>query len=64
MKKIFFIIFYFSSVYPQKISQNGLELTKIDNFSISIGNINDISKEIGLTRKKNYRDYKIKTYRK
>ena len=60
MKKIFFIIFYFSSVYPQNISQNGLELTKIDNFSISIGNINDISKEIGLTRKKIIETIKLK----
>ena len=60
MKKIFFIIFYFSLVYPQNISQNGLELTKIDNFSISISNLNDISKEIGLTRKKIIETIKLK----
>ena len=52
MKKIFFITFYFSVIFSQNISQNGLELTKIDNFSISVEKLNDISKEIGLTRKK------------
>ena len=52
MKKIFFITFYFSVVFSQNISQNGLELTKIDDFSISVEKLNDISKEIGLTRKK------------
>ena len=52
MKKIFLIIFYFSIIFSQNISQNGLELTKLDNFSVSIGALNDISKEIGLSKRK------------
>ncbi len=52
MKKIFFLTFYFSLAFPQEISKNGLELNKIDDFSVSVGELSDISKEIGLTQKK------------
>ena len=60
MKKIFLFIFFFSILFSQKISKNGLELNQLDDFSVSIGNLNNIAKEVGLSKKNLLETIKLK----
>ena len=60
MKKIFLFIFFFSILFSQKISKNGLELNQLDDFSVSIGNLNNIAKEVGLSKKNLLETTKLK----
>ena len=60
MKKIYFIIVFISAIFSQKISENGLEINTLKEFSISIGPLNDIAKEIGLSKKEILETIKLK----
>ena len=52
MKKIFYTLLFLTSLFSQKTSQNGLELDKLVGFSISIGQLNDVAEDIGLSKRK------------
>jgi hypothetical protein len=52
MKKIFYTLLFLSALFSQKPSQNGLELDKLEDFSISIGPLNEIAEDIGLSKRK------------
>ena len=52
MKKIFYTLLFLTSLFSQKTSQNGLELDKVVDFSISIGQLNEVAEDIGLSKRK------------
>ena len=52
MKKIFYTLLFLTSLFSQKTSQNGLELDKLVDFSISIGQLNEVAEDIGLSKRK------------
>ena len=52
MKKIFYTLLFLSGLFSQRPSQNGLELNKLEDFSISIGPLNEIAEDIGLSKRK------------
>ena len=52
MKKIFYTLLFLSELFSQKPSQNGLELDKLEDFSISIGQLNEVAEDIGISKRK------------
>ena len=52
MKKIFYTLLFLTSLFSQKASKNGLELDKELGFSISIDHLNEVAKDIGLSKRK------------
>ena len=52
MKKIFYTLLFLTVLFSQRTSQNGLELDKLVDFSISIGQLNEVAEDIGLSKRK------------
>ena len=52
MKKIFYTLLFLTSLFSQRTSQNGLELDELLDFSISIGQLNEVAEDIGLSKRK------------
>ena len=55
MKYTYLIICLSALIYGQLNSKNGLEISPMDNYSLSIGSLNETSNELGITKENLYR---------
>ena len=55
MKYTYLLICLSALIHGQLNSKNGLEISPMDNYSLSIGSLNETSNELGITKENLYR---------